>query len=202
MWLHPQGTAASTKNKLPSLITSMETVGAKALEDFADNIKVPFLCPRHPGRPAGLQAGPLPTVSGTPESRPPSGVGLPCGEAGQPCCWSPVSTHGPPFLSQRPPPEASSSFRSLLLFSLCPMGCPDACLPGGGAVGPQTGAGWAGASLGAVPGTQAVCPTERPGQGIQHAQGWHRARAHEQRRCCRGLLGRAKGAGGRMGGRR
>lgn len=37
----PQGTAASTKNKLPSLITSMETIGAKALEDFADNIKVP-----------------------------------------------------------------------------------------------------------------------------------------------------------------
>lgn len=35
-----QGTAASTKNKLPGLITSMETVGAKALEDFADNIKV------------------------------------------------------------------------------------------------------------------------------------------------------------------
>uniref|UniRef100_A0A670IIF3 Exocyst complex component 7 n=1 Tax=Podarcis muralis TaxID=64176 RepID=A0A670IIF3_PODMU len=35
-----QGTAASTKNKLPSLITSMETTGAKALEDFADNIKV------------------------------------------------------------------------------------------------------------------------------------------------------------------
>lgn len=34
-----QGTAAATKNKLPSLITSMETVGAKALEDFADNIK-------------------------------------------------------------------------------------------------------------------------------------------------------------------
>lgn len=160
MWLHPQGTAASTKNKLPSLITSMETVGAKALEDFADNIKVPFLCPRHPGRPAGLQAGPLPTASGTPESRPPSGVGLPCGEAGQPCCWSPVSTHGPPFLSQRPPPEASSSFRSLLLFCLCPMGCPDACLPGGCAVGPQTGAGWAGASLGAVSEIQAVCPTE------------------------------------------
>ena len=36
----------------------METVGAKALEDFADNIKVPVLCPRHPGRQAGLQAGP------------------------------------------------------------------------------------------------------------------------------------------------
>lgn len=35
-----QGTAASTKNKLPGLITSMETTGAKALEDFADNIKV------------------------------------------------------------------------------------------------------------------------------------------------------------------
>ncbi|XP_034881859.1 exocyst complex component 7 isoform X5 [Mirounga leonina] len=34
-----QGTAANTKNKLPGLITSMETVGAKALEDFADNIK-------------------------------------------------------------------------------------------------------------------------------------------------------------------
>uniref|UniRef100_G1TWT5 Exocyst complex component 7 n=1 Tax=Oryctolagus cuniculus TaxID=9986 RepID=G1TWT5_RABIT len=34
-----QGTAASTKSKLPDLITSMETVGAKALEDFADNIK-------------------------------------------------------------------------------------------------------------------------------------------------------------------
>ena len=42
-------------------------------------------------------------------------------------------------------------------------------------------------------------PTERPRQGIQHAQGWHRARAHEQRRCCWGLLGRAGGAGGRMG---
>ncbi|XP_067100825.1 exocyst complex component 7 isoform X3 [Osmerus mordax] len=34
-----QGTAASTKNKLPTLITSMETVGAKALEEFADSIK-------------------------------------------------------------------------------------------------------------------------------------------------------------------
>ncbi|KAG8446525.1 hypothetical protein GDO86_014108, partial [Hymenochirus boettgeri] len=34
-----QGTAASTKNKLPSLITSIETTGAKALEDFADSIK-------------------------------------------------------------------------------------------------------------------------------------------------------------------
>ncbi|XP_052051093.1 exocyst complex component 7 isoform X2 [Apodemus sylvaticus] len=34
-----QGTAASTKNKLPGLIASMETIGAKALEDFADNIK-------------------------------------------------------------------------------------------------------------------------------------------------------------------
>uniref|UniRef100_A0A673FXG2 Exocyst complex component 7 n=1 Tax=Sinocyclocheilus rhinocerous TaxID=307959 RepID=A0A673FXG2_9TELE len=35
-----QGTAASTKNKLPALITSMETIGAKALEEFADSIKV------------------------------------------------------------------------------------------------------------------------------------------------------------------
>ncbi|XP_029456320.1 exocyst complex component 7 isoform X9 [Rhinatrema bivittatum] len=34
-----QGTTASTKNKLPGLINSMETTGAKALEDFADNIK-------------------------------------------------------------------------------------------------------------------------------------------------------------------
>ncbi|XP_041076543.1 exocyst complex component 7-like isoform X5 [Polyodon spathula] len=34
-----QGTAASTKNKLPSLITSMEAIGAKALEEFADSIK-------------------------------------------------------------------------------------------------------------------------------------------------------------------
>ncbi|XP_018089426.1 exocyst complex component 7 L homeolog isoform X7 [Xenopus laevis] len=34
-----QGTAASTKNKLPNLITSIETTGAKALEDFADGIK-------------------------------------------------------------------------------------------------------------------------------------------------------------------
>ncbi|XP_015211923.1 exocyst complex component 7 isoform X7 [Lepisosteus oculatus] len=34
-----QGTAASTKNKLPTLITSMETTGAKALEEFADSIK-------------------------------------------------------------------------------------------------------------------------------------------------------------------
>lgn len=49
----PQGTAASTKNKLPGLITSMETVGAKALEDFADNIKVLSLSP---GPPAALEA--------------------------------------------------------------------------------------------------------------------------------------------------
>ncbi|NXM21429.1 EXOC7 protein, partial [Ploceus nigricollis] len=34
-----QGTAAGTKNKLPGLINSMETTGAKALEEFADNIK-------------------------------------------------------------------------------------------------------------------------------------------------------------------
>ncbi|KAG9267539.1 exocyst complex component 7 isoform X11 [Astyanax mexicanus] len=34
-----QGTAASTKTKLPTLITSMETTGAKALEEFADSIK-------------------------------------------------------------------------------------------------------------------------------------------------------------------
>ncbi|KAJ8332056.1 hypothetical protein SKAU_G00429650 [Synaphobranchus kaupii] len=34
-----QGTAASTKNKLPTLIISMETIGAKALEEFADSIK-------------------------------------------------------------------------------------------------------------------------------------------------------------------
>ncbi|XP_078081967.1 exocyst complex component 7 isoform X5 [Mustelus asterias] len=34
-----QGTAAGTKNKLPVLITSMETTGAKALEEFADSIK-------------------------------------------------------------------------------------------------------------------------------------------------------------------
>ncbi|XP_056152999.1 exocyst complex component 7 isoform X3 [Lampris incognitus] len=34
-----QGTAASTKNKLPTLITAMETIGAKALEEFADSIK-------------------------------------------------------------------------------------------------------------------------------------------------------------------
>lgn len=38
--LDVQGTAASTKNKLPTLITSMETIGAKALEEFADSIKV------------------------------------------------------------------------------------------------------------------------------------------------------------------
>ncbi|KAG9332163.1 hypothetical protein JZ751_015739 [Albula glossodonta] len=35
-----QGTAASTKNKLPTLIIAMETTGAKALEEFADSIKV------------------------------------------------------------------------------------------------------------------------------------------------------------------
>uniref|UniRef100_A0A8C1LG96 Exocyst complex component 7 n=1 Tax=Cyprinus carpio TaxID=7962 RepID=A0A8C1LG96_CYPCA len=34
-----QGTAASTKNKLPALIPSMESIGAKALEEFADSIK-------------------------------------------------------------------------------------------------------------------------------------------------------------------
>uniref|UniRef100_A0A2K6N5X7 Exocyst complex component 7 n=2 Tax=Rhinopithecus TaxID=542827 RepID=A0A2K6N5X7_RHIBE len=48
-----QGTAASTKNKLPGLITSMETIGAKALEDFADNIKVPAVLPfLPPSRPS------------------------------------------------------------------------------------------------------------------------------------------------------
>ncbi|XP_052467944.1 exocyst complex component 7 isoform X1 [Carassius gibelio] len=34
-----KGTAASTKNKLPALITSLESTGAKALEEFADSIK-------------------------------------------------------------------------------------------------------------------------------------------------------------------
>lgn len=34
-----QGTAAPTKNKLPTLISAMETTGAKALEEFADSIK-------------------------------------------------------------------------------------------------------------------------------------------------------------------
>ncbi|XP_077595568.1 exocyst complex component 7 isoform X8 [Stigmatopora nigra] len=34
-----QGTAAGTKNKLPALIASMESIGAKALEEFADSIK-------------------------------------------------------------------------------------------------------------------------------------------------------------------
>ncbi|XP_017288155.1 exocyst complex component 7 isoform X5 [Kryptolebias marmoratus] len=34
-----QGTAASTKNKMPTLINSMEMIGAKALEEFADSIK-------------------------------------------------------------------------------------------------------------------------------------------------------------------
>lgn len=60
----PQGTAASTKNKLPSLITSMETVGAKALEDFADNIKVlpPPLLPA--AGEATPWAGPLVTCLG------------------------------------------------------------------------------------------------------------------------------------------
>lgn len=66
----PQGTAASTKNKLPGLITSMETVGAKALEDFADNIKVSLLLPLpRPARGAvsratrDLAQGPLPRAA-------------------------------------------------------------------------------------------------------------------------------------------
>lgn len=42
-----QGTAASTKNKLPTLITSMETIGAKALEEFADSIKATLTPERH-----------------------------------------------------------------------------------------------------------------------------------------------------------
>lgn len=60
-----QGTAASTKNKLPGLITSMETVGAKALEDFADNIKVISLLPPQ-GRLA-VGRGQAPSGSGLPE---------------------------------------------------------------------------------------------------------------------------------------
>uniref|UniRef100_UPI00358EF920 exocyst complex component 7-like isoform X1 n=1 Tax=Myxine glutinosa TaxID=7769 RepID=UPI00358EF920 len=35
-----QGTAATTKNKLPMLIAAMETTGAKAVEGFADSIKM------------------------------------------------------------------------------------------------------------------------------------------------------------------
>lgn len=71
-----QGTAASTKNKLPSLIASMETIGAKALEDFADSIKVSFCLP--PPLPPGTACW---YVSGdSSESRPAGGVGLPCGE--------------------------------------------------------------------------------------------------------------------------
>lgn len=50
-----QGTAAGTKNKLPGLITSMETTGAKALEEFADNIKVGFSSVFLLARPAGLE---------------------------------------------------------------------------------------------------------------------------------------------------
>ena len=149
----------------------------------------------------GCGQGPWGPGSGTAsESRPPSGAGLPCREAGWPCCQSPVSTRGPPFLSQglqRPhgrhqaPVGPSCSL-------LCPLGCPDTRPPGGGAVGPQAGAqGGLWACLGDVSGTQAVSPTERPRQGVQHAQGWHRARAHEQRRCCRGSWG----AVGRWAGR-
>lgn len=73
----PQGTAASTKNKLPGLITSMETVGAKALEDFADNIKVTpsFHC--HGQLAVGRATSDL---WGTPPGgRRPSRMGLPKG---------------------------------------------------------------------------------------------------------------------------
>lgn len=52
-----QGTAAGTKNKLPGLITSMETTGAKALEEFADNIKVGLPSLLSPARPGGLEKG-------------------------------------------------------------------------------------------------------------------------------------------------
>lgn len=52
-----QGTAAGTKNKLPGLITSMETTGAKALEEFADNIKVGFSSMFFLARPADLEEG-------------------------------------------------------------------------------------------------------------------------------------------------
>lgn len=52
-----QGTAAGTKNKLPGLITSMETTGAKALEEFADNIKVGFSSMFSLARPADLEEG-------------------------------------------------------------------------------------------------------------------------------------------------
>ncbi|KAG5853653.1 hypothetical protein ANANG_G00028270 [Anguilla anguilla] len=45
-----QGTAASTKNKLPTLIVSMETIGAKALEEFADSIKFSHTHPPSPLR--------------------------------------------------------------------------------------------------------------------------------------------------------
>lgn len=75
----PQGTAASTKNKLPGLITSMETIGAKALEDFADNIKVlPLL-------PPGLAAW----VWGLSESRLARGASL---SLEKPLCSSSLST--------------------------------------------------------------------------------------------------------------
>lgn len=96
----PQGTAASTKNKLPGLITSMETIGAKALEDFADNIKVSSLLPLP--RPANgavsratsdLVQGPLPRAAS-------KRVGPPWSEAS----WLAVSCQYPlpPFLSQGP----------------------------------------------------------------------------------------------------
>lgn len=52
-----QGTAAGTKNKLPGLITSMETTGAKALEEFADNIKVEFSSMFSLARPTDLEEG-------------------------------------------------------------------------------------------------------------------------------------------------
>lgn len=101
----PQGTAASTKNKLPSLITSMETVGAKALEDFADNIKVMSLLPlRRPARGAVGRA----TVTWLGHS-----------SEDRPRC-SPVGTHSLPFFPGHPDGKAPApAFLASCLAHLC-----------------------------------------------------------------------------------
>lgn len=132
-----QGTAASTKNKLPGLITSMETVGAKALEDFADNIKVISL---------PLQGHLAVGTSGRLRA------GRACRRDGS--CQHPLPPHlGAPGLRLLPPPPPHPFSGLCILLALCLKGCPVTCLPRGGARSRLRGVGWVGASLGALPGS-------------------------------------------------
>lgn len=207
----PQGTAASTKNKLPSLITSMETVGAKALEDFADNIKVLSL-PSLPcrtargavGRAAGDLAWKLFLKAGLQEGR-----ACPMGKPAVllvscQCPRAPLSSPGAPEAPhprcQAPAPLfPCSHVRMSVPLTFVPEGHPDTCLPGGGAMSPQTGVwGGRGTPRELLQGVGLFFPQNDPDKEYNMPKDGTVHELTSNVGAARGLLGRGGGTGGRM----